>query len=100
LQVCVDSVRAVNAELEAPLLVEFPGFSADWSLVFGPWDAYDFFRQVVERSGAACTLDTGHLLSWRWLTGHRGDDLFGDLHRLPLDACFEVHLSGAAVRDG
>lgn len=100
LAVCVDAVRQVNTALLAPLLVEFPGFSSDWSLVVGPWDAYDFFREVVHRSEAACTLDTGHLLSWRWLQGHRGDALLHDLDRLPLDHCFEVHLSGAEVRDG
>ena len=43
------------------------------------------------------TLDTGHLLSYQWLLGHRGEDLYGDLERLPLDRCFEIHLSGCEL---
>jgi uncharacterized protein (UPF0276 family) len=98
LAVCIRNCRACNADLEAPLLVEFPGFSEGYSLTKGGWDAYDFFREVVEQSGTACTLDTGHLLSWRWRQGHRGDALLQDLDRLPLEHCFEVHLSGVGIR--
>jgi uncharacterized protein (UPF0276 family) len=95
LAVAVDNIRECQEALIVPLLVEFPGFSRDWSLVIGPWDAYDFFREAVVRSNSPCTLDTGHLLSWRWGQGHRGQALFDDLERLPLESCFEIHLSGA-----
>jgi len=62
--------------------------------------AYDFFRRVVEETGSPATLDVGHLLSYQWLRGRRGEDLFAELERLPLDRCFEIHLSGCAVVDG
>jgi uncharacterized protein len=97
LAACIRNVVETVEGLDVPLLVEFPGFSAGWSLRVGGWDAYDFFREVVEQGGAACTLDVGHLLSWRWFIGHRGEALFGDLDRLPLDHCFEVHLSGIEI---
>ena len=97
LAVAVDSVVQCQDGLDAPLLVEFPGFSQDWSLRLGDIDAYDFFREVVHRSDSPCTLDTGHLLSWRWLVRHRGPALLGELERLPLEHCFEVHLSGARI---
>ena len=100
LSVAVDNATECQQTLTAPLLVEFPGFSRDWSLVIGPWDAYDFFREVVVRSNSPCTLDTGHLLSWRWGQGHRRQALFEGLERLPLNHCFEIHLSGAQIDDG
>lgn len=97
LAVACENVAKTQAALDAPLVVEFPGFSKDWSLVVGPWDAYDFFRALVTRTAAPCTLDTGHLLSWRWHAGHRGAALLGDLERLPLAHCFEIHLSGSII---
>ena len=97
LAVCVDNVNECQEALDVPLLVEFPGFSKDWSLVLGQWDAYDFFREVVVRTNSPCTLDTGHLLSWRWWQRARGQALFGGLDRLPLENCFEIHLSGAMI---
>jgi uncharacterized protein (UPF0276 family) len=84
----------VQSQLAAPLLVEFPGFSAGTSMVIGPWHAYDFFAEVVEQSGSPATLDVGHLLSYQWLRGLRGEDLYTDLERLPTSSCFEIHLSG------
>ena len=33
----------------------------------------------------------------QWLRGHRGEQLYGELDRLPVDHCFEIHLSGCQV---
>jgi uncharacterized protein (UPF0276 family) len=100
LAACVRNVRACQRALAAPLVLEFPGFSDGVSVVHGDLDAYDFFRALAEETGAPVTLDVGHLLSWRWWRGARGEALFGDLDRLPLDACFEVHLSGCQIACG
>lgn len=97
LEVCVRNIAEAQARLDVPLVVEFPGFSEGWSLVMGEWDAYDFFREVVERTGSPCNLDTGHLLSWRWLGGARGDELLDGLDRLPLEHCVETHLAGVEM---
>ena len=45
-------------------------------------------------------LDVGHLLSYQWLLGARGDALYQDLHRLPLAQCTEIHLSGCELSGG
>ncbi|MFZ5478623.1 MAG: DUF692 family multinuclear iron-containing protein [Myxococcota bacterium] len=94
LRACVANVRAWQAALEVPFVVEFPGFAG---FTLGKLDAYDFFRGVVEETGAPCTLDVGHLLSWRL---PRGLDPLDELDRLPLDRCVEIHLSGAAIVSG
>ena len=73
--------------LAAPLLVEFPGFSAGTSIVIGSLHGYDFFREVVEQSGSPATLDIGHLLSYQWLRGLRGEDLYSELDKLPTSSC-------------
>lgn len=91
---CAAVCAEVDAALDAPLVVEFPGYEA---VPEGPLDAYDAFRRIVEASGCACNLDTGHLLTWRWLNGHRGDALLGDLDRLPLDRTVEIHCAGVAI---
>lgn len=100
LEAAVRHVDQVQRGLDAPLVLEFPGFSEGASFCVGELDAYDFFRQLAEDTGSPVTLDTGHLLSWRWMCGHRGADLFAELERLPLANCFEIHLSGCQLIDG
>ncbi len=97
LRASIANTRQVQEGLEAPLLVEFPGFSEGASILVGRWHAYDFFRCLAEETGAAVTLDLGHLLSYQWLRGARGEDLYDHLERLPLEHCFEIHLSGCAI---
>jgi len=93
----IRNVRECQTALTVPLLVEFPGFARGVSLPIGGWDAYDYFRVLAEESESPVTLDVGHLLSWRWLVGHRGEALYDDLERLPLGHCYELHLSGCAI---
>ena len=100
LESAIRHVDEVQRRLDAPLVLEFPGFSEGASFCVGELDAYDFFRMLAEATGSPVTLDTGHLLSWRWMCGHRGADLFADLERLPLASCFEIHLSGCQLIDG
>jgi uncharacterized protein (UPF0276 family) len=52
---------------------------------------------LAEETRSAVTLDLGHLLSYQWLRGRRGSDLYEELERLPLENCFEIHLSGCAI---
>jgi hypothetical protein len=81
LNAAVDNVREVQDAIGVPLLLEFPGFSAGTAVVVGRMHAYDFFRELAERTEAPVTLDTGHLLSYQWLRGRRGEDLYGELER-------------------
>jgi uncharacterized protein (UPF0276 family) len=96
----VRNTAEVQARLPVPLLVEFPGFSEGNSLVLGTMHAYDFFRRVVEETGSPATLDVGHLLSYQWLRGRRREAMYDELDRLPLDHCFEIHLSGCSIVGG
>jgi len=100
LENAIRHVSEVMAGLEVPLLLEFPGFSEGTNFVVGELHAYDYFRRLAEATGVAVTLDTGHLLSYQWWLGKRGEALFDDLERLPLAACFEIHASGCEVLDG
>jgi uncharacterized protein (UPF0276 family) len=100
LRACARNVRACQRELVAPLVLEFPGFADGVTVVLGDMDAYDFFRRLADETGAPVTLDVAHLLSWRWWRGFRGEALYDDVDRLPLDACVEVHLSGCEIVQG
>ncbi len=100
LRAAVRNTDEVQRALVVPLLVEFPGFSDGTSLCLGTLHAYDLFRRVVEDTGSPATLDTGHLLSYQWLRGRRGEALYSELERLPLAHCCEIHLSGCALVDG
>jgi uncharacterized protein (UPF0276 family) len=100
LRAAVRNTSEVQSRLAVPLLVEFPGFSGETSIVVGNLHAYDFFRAVVEEADCLATLDVGHLLSYQWLLGRRGDALLDDLERLPVHNCVEIHLSGSAIDRG
>jgi uncharacterized protein (UPF0276 family) len=100
LRATIANVRECQAALPVPLVLEFPGFARGVSVVLGDLDAYDFFRVLAEETEAPVTLDVGHLLSWQWWRGRRGEALFADLDRLPLANCFEVHLSGCEIVEG
>jgi len=93
----IANVREAREQLAAPLHIEFPGFSDGFMVIVGELDAYDYFRRLAEGAEVDVTLDVGHLMSYRWLRGYRGRDLFGGLERLPLDRCRELHLSGCAI---
>lgn len=95
-----DCLIEAREALEPRLHLEFPGFADLYSVAVGQMDAYDWFREVVERAGVHATLDVGHLLSYRWIVGHRGEALYDGLDRLPLGHCREIHLSGCEVREG
>jgi uncharacterized protein (UPF0276 family) len=96
----IANVRWVQERLAAPLLVEFPGFSEGTNLVVGTLHAYDYFRRLAEETDSPVTLDVGHLLSYQWLRGRRGEGLYDELDRLPLAHCAEIHLSGAQISRG
>lgn len=100
LRAAVRNTSDAQTRLAIPLLVEFPGFSDEASVVVGDLHAYDFFRVVVQETGSAATLDTGHLLSYQWLRGKRGEALYDELDRLPTAQCFEIHLSGCEIVGG
>lgn len=94
---CARTCADVARELDVPLVVEFPGFETPAPWLHGDLDAYDVFRRVVDGANVQCNLDTGHLLTWRYLAGHRGEALLGDLDRLPLDRCLEIHCAGTVL---
>jgi uncharacterized protein (UPF0276 family) len=95
----VDGLIEAKEALAPRLHLEFPGFSADLAVVVGRMDAYDWFRTVVEQADIDATLDIGHLLSYQWMLGHRGERLYEGLDRLPLQHCAEIHLSGCKIAD-
>ncbi|MSP25449.1 MAG: DUF692 family protein [Myxococcales bacterium] len=100
LRAAVRNVRQCQDALTVPVVVEFPGFSGDMSPTIGPMHPYAFLRAICEETGAPATLDVGHLLSYQWRLGRRGEALYDDLERLPLDHAFELHLAGSSVVDG
>lgn len=97
LTACIENTRAFQELLDVPLVIEFPGFSEGLSVVLGNLNAFSFFRTVAEETASPVTLDTGHLLAYQWMRGRRGAQLLEGLEDLPLDHCFEIHLSGCKI---
>ena len=52
------------------------------------------------RAVANTVLDVGHVLSYQWIRGRNGRRMFDGIERLPLDHCFELHLSGCVIHRG
>ena len=96
----IENVKDAMEKLTIPLCVEFPGFTDGSNFFIGNMHAYEFFSRLVEATGVSVTLDAGHLISYQWLRGHRGEALFEDLEALPLENCFEIHLSGCSIVNG
>lgn len=96
----IENVREARDGLDPPLSIEFPGFTDGYMLIVGELDAYDYFRRLADEADVFVTMDVGHLLSYQWLRGARGKDLYAGLDRLPLDRCRELHLSGCAIHRG
>ena len=100
LRAAIRNTDEAQSRLAAPLAVEFPGFSDGSAVIVGSMHAYDFFRVLAEETGSPVTLDVGHLLSYQWARGLRGEALYGELDRLPLAHCIEVHMSGCSIEGG
>ncbi len=97
---CIRAVDECQKALTVPLCIEFPGFTEGASFRLGKMDAFEFFHRLATETSSPVTLDTGHILGYQWTRGRRGDELFEELERLPLEHCFEIHLSGCQVVDG
>lgn len=100
LRAAIRNTAEVQAALAAPLVVEFPGFSDGSAVIVGAMHAYDFFRALAEETGSPVTLDVGHLLTYQWVRGRRGEALYDELDRLPLAHCIELHMSGCSITAG
>jgi uncharacterized protein (UPF0276 family) len=100
LAACVRNVRDASAQLDAPLSVEFPGFTEGTNFFVGRMDAFEFFARLADQTGVTVTIDVGHILSYQWLRGRTGSRMIEDLRSLPLDRCFEMHLSGCSIVGG
>lgn len=94
----VTNIEYFMKTLSCPLFVEFPGFSEGASFHIGRANAFEFFNEVIRRTGAAAVIDTGHILSYQWLKGRRSHDFLEGLDEvLPFESCREIHLSGCSV---
>lgn len=100
LEACIHNVEQVVKNLDAPLYLEFPGFTEGTNFHIGHYHAFDYFRIIAEETGTAVTIDIGHILSYQWIIGNQGERMFDDLERLPLEQCREFHLSGCQITNG
>jgi uncharacterized protein (UPF0276 family) len=96
LQCCVATVRTVQANLLVPFVLELPGFSEGAGFWLGDLDPLWFFRTIVEETDSPCTLDVAHLLGIAGLATCR-DRKEDVMAQLPLEACIDIHLSGAHI---
>ena len=100
LQSCIQNISEYQRGLKAPLLVEFPSFAKGSCFRPGMLDPLEYFSETVRSTNSACTLDTAHILSFQWMNGNWGKNLFKGLNKLPLESCFEIHLSGCEIQKG
>lgn len=100
LKACIVNIKEWQSLLHAPLCLEFPGFTEGSNFYIGQIDAFKFFKIVAEETASIVTIDVGHILSYQWLKGYQGDQMYSNLEHLPLDRCFELHLSGCVIHEG
>ncbi|MCB9060156.1 MAG: DUF692 family protein [Halobacteriovoraceae bacterium] len=95
----IENIEFYMNALVCPLLVEFPGFTDGGGLIFGEMNAFSFFEKVAKETNCAMTLDTGHLLGYWYEVNGTLNGFYNALSKLPLDHCFEIHLSGSKIKD-
>lgn len=100
LRASIRNVDRYQRGLVAPLYVEFPGFTEGISFTIGRMDAFDYFAQLAAETGCRVTIDIGHIMSYQWLQGRTQRIHYDEFQRLPLNQCFELHLSGCQVIAG
>lgn len=94
----IENVSFYQRKLNAPLFVEFPGFSEGSNFFIGSMDGFSFYKKLIQETGANAVLDTGHILSYQWLKGNKGKHFLDGLEEaLPYDQCLEIHLSGCSI---
>jgi uncharacterized protein (UPF0276 family) len=100
LDVCASNIQKTQSALDVPLCIEFPGFTEGTNFHIGDLDAFHYFRTLAEVTASPVTIDIGHILSYQWLRGCTGGRMYEGLEHLPLDHCFEFHLSGCRIHNG
>lgn len=100
LEIATSNAAQAAALLTIPLHVEFPGFTEGGSFFLGDLDAFEYFATLARDADVWVTLDVGHLLSYQWLRGRTGRQMFDGMDTLPLRRCRELHLSGCQIVGG
>lgn len=100
LKACINNINEYKDGLNVPVCIEFPGFTEGTNFFIGNMDGFDFFKTLTEETNTPVTIDIGHILSYQWLKGNQGKDMFKGLEKLPFDNCFELHLSGCQIIKG
>ncbi|MGW1975607.1 multinuclear nonheme iron-dependent oxidase [Streptomyces sp. NPDC001889] len=100
LEIATRNTADTARRLTLPLHVEFPGFTEGGSFRLGGADAFVYFARLAEDADVPVTLDIGHLLSYQWLRGRTGRNMFDGIEDLPLSRCRELHLSGCQLVGG
>ena len=95
LDVLVDNVRLVEAELPVPLALEHIAALLAWP--DAELDEADFLVELLERTGALLLLDLANLHAG---ARNHGTDPLEFLDRLPLERIAYVHVAGGVERDG
>ncbi|TYB61816.1 DUF692 family protein [Nonomuraea sp. PA05] len=96
-EMCVEHATQWRRLLDAPISIEFPGFTEGGTFCLGHENAFQYFSDVVETADVLATIDIGHIISYQWIRGVQGEAALRELELLPLDRCIEFHLSGCQI---
>lgn len=84
------NMLALQKKVKVPYLPENPAFM----FAVGPMHILEFAGELSRRTGCALLLDVGHLFSFQVV---KGREPLEDLHLLPLDRVYEIHIAGGDV---
>ena len=84
------NMLALQEKVKVPYLPENPAFM----FAVGPMHILEFAGELSRRTNCGLLLDVGHLYSYQVLNGR---EPLQDLHFLPLDRVYEIHIAGGDV---
>lgn len=91
LQLAIERVREVQAQVPVPVAIEPPPMS----FVVGHMPLFTFFGELARATGCALLLDMGHLVSYEMASGRRVLDA---IDALPVERVIEVHIAGGKLK--
>jgi uncharacterized protein (UPF0276 family) len=95
LETCVRNIRAIQAELKVPFVVENIAYLFDTPL--DTMDELDFLSRVVTQADCGMLLDLHNLYA---NAVNHGYDPYRFLDRLPLDHVVQIHIAGGETVEG
>lgn len=94
LDVAVDRVVEVKAQMDVPLLLEPPPVT----FTVGDMGMFEWLNALAQRTDSGLLIDAGHVVAHQLVAGRTPENLTDGLDVIDFDRVVEMHIAGGALR--